>query len=63
LIVRAENEFDLIARSWMLELNPGGEVKFFEIPKEYESRILPEWVETRLITREECEIFERRYMQ
>jgi hypothetical protein len=61
LIIKAENEIDLITRSWLLKLNPGGEIKFFKIPEKYVSRIPPEWVETRLITREECEALERKY--
>ena len=42
-----------------MNLNPGGEVEFFEIPEQYHSRIPQEWVETRL--NEEAEAFERKW--
>jgi hypothetical protein len=61
LIITGEDHIAMLARSWLLELNPGGEVQFFEIPKEYYSRIPQEWVETRLITREEAEAFEKKW--
>jgi hypothetical protein len=32
LIVTGEDHKAMLARSWLLELNPGGEVEFFEIP-------------------------------
>lgn len=61
LIVRGRNDMDVIRRSHMLGLNPGGEVMFFEIPKQYLDRVPIDWIETRLINREECEAFEKRY--
>jgi hypothetical protein len=61
LIVTGEDHKAMLARSWLLELNPDGEVEFFEIPEQYHSRIPQGWVETRLITREEAEAFERKW--
>jgi hypothetical protein len=62
LVIRADDHFEMMKRSWMLELNPGGEVAFFEIPKQYEERIPHDWIETRLLTKNECEEFEHRWM-
>ena len=39
LIVTGEDHKAMLARSWLLELNPDGEVEFFEIPEQYHSRI------------------------
>lgn len=61
LIIRADEIEQALHRSWMLELNPGGEVMSYEIPEEYHERIPPEWVETRLITKSECDEFERKW--
>ena len=61
LIIRADNHFEMLTKSWTLKLNPGGEVTFFEIPKQYEQRIPRNWVETRLLTKAECEEFENRW--
>lgn len=61
LIVQADSHQAMLSRSWYLGLNPGGEVVFFEIPKQYNERIPPDWIETRLLTREECEAFEKKW--
>jgi hypothetical protein len=58
LVIRADNAHEMIDRSWALDLNPGGEIAFFEIPKQYEPRIPPDWIETRLLTKTECETFD-----
>jgi hypothetical protein len=63
LIIVADTREDMMVRSWMLDLNPGGEVAFFEIPKQYEYRIPPEWIETRLLTEEEVLDFEKKWAQ
>jgi hypothetical protein len=62
LLIEANDEFDLIARSHMLSLNPGGEIQFFRVPKEYEERIEPSMT-YRLLSRAECEAIERKYNQ
>ena len=56
-----ENKMQVIQRSHMLGLNPGGEVAFYCIPKEYHERIPSDWIETRLITKTECMELERRW--
>jgi hypothetical protein len=61
LIVRANSNHEMLSRSWALGLNPGGEVAFFEIPEQYEERIPPDWIETRLLTRDECEALEKKW--
>lgn len=63
LIIRAHDDVEMLKRSWMLELNPGGEVAFFEIPKQYEERIPPDWVETRLLTKKQCDELENKWLE
>ncbi len=62
LLIEASDFDDVLTKSWALGLNPGGEVVSFPVPKEYEERIEPS-VTYRLLSREECEAFERRYNQ
>jgi hypothetical protein len=61
LVIKADSDFEALARSWFLELNPGGEMLFYEIPELYHERIPTDWIETRLITRKECETLENRF--
>jgi hypothetical protein len=61
LIIKASDDLEAVRRSWSLGLNPGGEVVFYEIPKQYESRIPDDWVESRLINRAECDEFEKKW--
>ena len=61
LIIEAPNPLEAIERSWELELNPGGEILFHEIPEVYYERIPADWIETRLITRKECEDLENKF--
>jgi hypothetical protein len=62
LLIEARDHHDMMHRSWSLKLNPGGEVRFFEVPKEYEERITSD-ITYRLLSREECEAFERKHNQ
>jgi hypothetical protein len=61
LIVRADDESEAVRRSWMLDLNPGGEIELFAIPDQFHERIPADWVESRLITKQECDAFERQF--
>lgn len=61
LIVKADTVEEMVNRSWELGLNPGGEILFFAIIKEYEKRIPLDWIETKLITKEEAGEFEKRW--
>lgn len=61
LIIRAADAYEATFRSHFLKLNPGGEVMMFCIPHQFHERIPPDWIETRLITRKECEEFESLY--
>jgi hypothetical protein len=63
LIIKAENKYDVLVKSWTLGLNPGGDVQFYKIPEEYESRIPAEWIETRILNKEEIDAFERKWLQ
>jgi hypothetical protein len=63
LIIKADSDLEAIKRSHFLELNPGGEVLFYKIPEQYHERIPMDWIETRLISKKECEDLERLYHQ
>lgn len=60
-IIKADNHFDMMTRSWLLGLNPGGEVAFFEIPEQYEKRVPNDWIESRLITKIEADELEKKW--
>jgi hypothetical protein len=62
LLIEATDEYDLIFRSHLFGLNPGGEIQFFKVPKMFEERIEPSMT-YRLLTRAECEAIERKYNQ
>jgi hypothetical protein len=61
LIIEANDEFQLLPKSHSLGLNPGGEIQFFKIPKELEYRIPQEWIDRKLISRDECEALEKKW--
>lgn len=46
---------DCISQSHLLGLNPGGEIKFVQIP---DDRVVPEQWRERLLNREECAALE-----
>jgi hypothetical protein len=62
LLIEAQDEYDMVTRSHALKLNPGGELMFFKVPGEYEECIDPS-ITYRLLSRAECEAFERRFNQ
>ena len=61
LVIYACNETEAIEKSHLLKLNPGGEVMFFEIPRKYEYRIPIEWIDCKLLSREECDEFDKKW--
>jgi hypothetical protein len=62
LIVRADNEIEMLQRSHHIGLNPGGEIAFFQIPEHYVYRVPADWIETRLITKVECDEMEKKWI-
>lgn len=58
-IIKASNFLEAVRVSHILGINPGGEVKSQRIPVEME--IPDKWVE-RLLTKAECEEFDREMM-
>ncbi len=61
LVIRADSVYEISSRAWELGLNPGGEVLMYQIPEYYVQRVPQEWIETRLITKEECDAFEKQW--
>jgi hypothetical protein len=55
LIIRAADYHEMIIKSHLLGLNPGGEVQFIEIPKKMVPHLPTEWVDKKLISRQEAE--------
>lgn len=61
LIIEADNALRMLTKSHALGLNPGGEVMFFKIPEKYEYRIPMDWVDRKLINRDECNELEAEF--
>ena len=62
LIIEADDECGALVKSHLLELNPGSEVLAVKVPEQLKNRILDEWIDRKLISREECEIFDAHWV-
>lgn len=60
VLVRAASLEEATREAWRLKINPGGEIMAFEVPSQYECRVSDD-VAYRLLSREEIEVFERRW--
>ena len=60
LVIQGSDFDQALKKSWRLDLNPGGEIMFFEVPKSFEHRVTPDLV-NRLLTKEEVEEIDLRY--
>jgi hypothetical protein len=66
LLIESNTFAAAIATSWLLKLNPGGEVQGFAVPAEFEERVeilRNEGMTYRLLSKAEALSIERRFTQ